>query len=308
MPDKKTGLLTEGAQVVAFPKHAIAQCRRLPLIKHLFINRIGHFPNAVNHYYSREAGKYSFAVFLYCYDGEGWIKLGNKTFTIKAGDAFLFPPNNAHSYGAAAERPWSIFWMHLSGNNTGELMEAVGLNKKGVPVHTVYSEERTALFDQIFKTLSKGFSIANLLYANLVLPNYLATFISPNSFNSLAPVPTAENNYINEAISYMQQHFDQKIEVDKISRHVGLSPTIFFRKFKMSTGYTPIAYLNFIKTQKAIQLIHTKQYTISEIGSKVGIDDPYYFSRLFKKQMGVSPKQYMNEFILKKNPDQITTS
>ncbi|WP_145670369.1 AraC family transcriptional regulator [Chitinophaga polysaccharea] len=297
MKYKTSTFNTEGGQVVAFPKHVLAECRRLPLIKHLFINRMGHFPNAVNHYYSREARKYSYAVFLHCYDGEGWIKVGTKKFTLKAGDAFFFPPYIAHSYAASAERPWSIFWMHLSGKNVEELMEAVGLNTQRAPIHTVHSEERVKLFHQMLNTLTKGFSVPNLLYANLVLPNYLGTFISPDSFTNLSPASTIDNNYINTAIIYMQQHIDEQLSVEVIARELGISSTVLFRNFKKSTGYSPIAYFNFLKTQKAIQLIHARKYTISEIGSKIGIDDPYYFSRLFKKQMGVSPRQYINEFL-----------
>lgn len=304
IPYKASVFNTEGGQVVAFPKHVIEQCRHLPLVKHLYINRMGHFPHAVNHYHSREARKYSYAVFLHCYDGEGWIKIGANKFILKAGDAFLFPPYVAHCYAASVERPWSIFWMHLSGNNVKELIQAIGLNTKQAPLHTVYSEERNKLFHQILNTLSKGFSVPNLLHANLVLPNYLSTFIAPESFTNLSPAPTNENNYINKAIAYMHHHIEEQLSVELIAREIGVSCTVFFRTFKKSTGYPPIAYFNFLKTQKAVQLIHTRKYTISEIGSKIGIDDPYYFSRLFKKQMGVSPRQYINEFLYQTGKDQ----
>jgi len=306
MTEKKKGHTTEGARVVAIPKDIISVCRRLPLIKHLFISRMGHFPHAIGHYYSRPAGKYAYAVLLYCYDGGGWIKLGGKEMLLKAGDVFFFPPFSGHSYRASSEKAWSIFWMHISGDNISELMEAAGFKTKVAPVHTQYSKERVQLFYQIFKTLSKGFSVPNLVYANLTLPHYLATFIAQDSFDSLSRAPTTENNYINDAISYMQEHINEQLSVEIIARKVAVSPTVFFRKFKKSTGYSPIAYFNFLKTQKAIQLIHTKKYNISEIGSKIGIDDPYYFSRLFKKQMGVSPRQYMNEFIYQQSEEQKT--
>jgi mannose-6-phosphate isomerase class I len=120
-PEQKSRIAYEGEQVIAFPKKVLSKCSRLPLIKHLYINRIGIFPHAANHYYSRESGKATYCVFLHCYDGEGWIKIDKKNYTLKPGDAFFIPPYVAHSYGASATKPWSIFWMHISGDNAVEL-------------------------------------------------------------------------------------------------------------------------------------------------------------------------------------------
>jgi len=297
MNKKRKEYNTDGAQTLAFPKHILSLCRRLPLIKHLYINRMGHFPQAIDHYYSREAGKYAYAVLLHCYDGEGWIRVNGKKTILNAGEAFLFPAYSDHSYGASPEKPWSIFWMHLSGTHTMELIDASGIKTRRQPLRVVYSEERVQLFYQIFRTLSKGFSVPNLLYANLTLPHYLATFIAGDSFHNLSSAAAVRSDYVDDAIVYMQQHLDEQLSVDLLATRAEVSSSVFYRKFKQSTGYTPIAYFNFLKTQKAIQLIHTRNYTISEIGSKIGIDDPYYFSRLFKKQMGVPPRQYINEFI-----------
>lgn len=296
MNKKRRDYNTDGAQTMAFPKHIIALCRRLPLIKHLYINRMGYFPQAVDHSYSREAGKFAYAVLLHCYDGEGWISVNGKKTVFSTGDAFLFPPYSAHSYGASPEKPWSIFWMHLSGNLTGDVVDAFGTKTREQPLRTVYSEERVQLFYQIFSTLSKGFSIPNLLYANLTLPHYLASFIAEDSFHGHSAA-AVRKDYVDDAIVYMQRHLQEQLSVELLAGRAEVSSSVFFRKFKKSTGYTPIAYFNFLKIQRAIQLIHTRHYTISEIGAKIGIDDAYYFSRLFKKQMGVSPRQYINEFI-----------
>lgn len=287
----------EGEQIIAFPKNILAKCSRLPLIKHLYINRMGVFPHAIDHYYKREAGKVSYAVLLYCFDGEGWIIVNKKKIILKAGDTYIVAPLAAHSYGASAKNPWSIFWIHISGKNAGEIAEAFKLNRKGTPIHAVYSEERNKLFSQMLKTLSKGFSISNLLYANLLFPNYLGSFISPDSFNNLSTTSSAEKNVTEEAIHFMQKNIEQKITVEEVAKHTGTSLSFFFKQFKKNTGYSPVAYFNFLKIQGAIQLIHTTKYNISEVASKIGIDDPYYFSRLFKKQMGVSPRQYIHEFI-----------
>jgi len=289
---KKISAGFEGEQIIDFPKKILFECTRLPLISQLYISRMGIFPQAANHYFRRPLGGSSFAVFLHCFGGEGWIKIDNKYIGLKSGEAFFIPPAMAHSYGASPNKPWSIFWMHIAGNKNRDLINIVNLKGYQEPIKTVYSEERTELFNNIFEIFSKGFSKSNLIYANLVLPHYLGTFISPDSFSSLSKDSTSFVNTINDAIIYMQENIAKKITVESISKYLCLSSSFFFKKFKHDTGYPPIAYFNFLKIQKACQLIHSNRCSISEIGSKIGIDDPYYFSRLFKKQMGVSPREY----------------
>src|SRR6218665_3177352 len=125
----------------------------------------------------------------------------------------LYPAPLAHSYGASKSNPWSLFWIHISGTHVSQLIEAVNLNAPETPIHAAYSEHRTDLFNQIFQTFSKGLSISNLMYANLILPNYLATFISHRSFHDLTQKTAPENNLANQAILYMQQHIGKKVTV-----------------------------------------------------------------------------------------------
>lgn len=295
---KKISAGFEGEQIIDFPKKILYQCGRLPLINQLYISRMGIYPHAVNHYFKRPYGMSQTIVLLHCIDGEGWIKIDQKIILLKTGEACFIPANAAHSYGASADKPWSILWMHITGNKIEELISAARVKSAQLFVRTLYSVERTTLFNQIFEVFSRGFSVSNLMYANLILPNYLGTFISPESFNSInEPEPFV--NMTNDAISYMQNNLTKPMLVDGIAKQVGMSTSFFFKKFKRDTGYSPIAYFNLLKIQKACQLIHSNRCSISEIGSEIGIDDPYYFSRLFKKQMGVSPRQYRNDLFSK---------
>jgi AraC-like DNA-binding protein len=168
------------------------------------------------------------------------------------------------------------------------------MNERSNPGQTLqvgFAGERTALFDQIFNTFLKGYSTSNLLYANLCIPFFLASLILPENLPKVASAPAAANP-TDQAIQYMQNHLSEPVVLDNIAHAAHLSTSFFCRKFKRDTGYTPIAYFNHLRVQKACQLLHFSNLRINEVASQIGIDDPFYFSRLFKKQIGVSPVEY----------------
>jgi len=282
----------DGELIIEIPKVATSHCEQLPLISQLFISRMGYYPKALHHYYQRPNG-ISQAVLLYCTDGQGWIELNGNHVLVHPGEIFILPVDIPHSYGADMTNPWSIYWMHLAGTQCSAAAAAV-MEREGEWFRAVtvgFSDERNALFTHIASTLLKGYSASNLLQANLALPHYLSSFIAPEHFGSQKPsLPNASPT--EKAILYMQENLSTSLSLDNIARSVNLSVSFFSRKFKKDTGYAPIEYFNYLRIQKACQLLHFSTWRINEVASAIGIDDPFYFSRLFKQQMGLSPAHY----------------
>jgi DNA-binding response OmpR family regulator len=80
--------------------------------------------------------------------------------------------------------------------------------------------------------------------------------------------------------------------IDDFAREMKIGRTIFYKKVKGVTGYSPNEYIRIIRMKKAAELLQTGELTISEISYKVGINDPFYFSKCFKTQFGVAPSVY----------------
>lgn len=293
---KKTGMRKsrgfEGELIIEIPKVAISHCEQLPLISPLFISRMGFYPKALHHYYQRPSG-ISQVILLFCTDGQGWVEFQGNVTQVHPGEVFLLPSGIPHSYGADQQHPWSIYWLHLVGRLGSAVARSImgRAGDTGRAPQVGFSDERNALFAHIAATLLKGYSASNLLHANLALPHYLSSFIAPEHFGIRNQALSVEGA-TDKAIRHMQENLSRTLTLDNIAREVHLSVSFFSRKFKKETGYAPIEYFNYLRVQKACQLLHFSTLRINEVASEIGIDDPFYFSRLFKQQMGVSPAHY----------------
>ena len=97
------------------------------------------------------------------------------------------------------------------------------------------------------------------------------------------------------SIEYMQQHLDVSLTLEQMASSINLSVSHYSSIFRKKTGYSPVVYFNHLKIQHACQYLQFTTLRINEISSKLGIEDPYYFSRMFTKIMGISPQEYRNK-------------
>ena len=101
---------------------------------------------------------------------------------------------------------------------------------------------------------------------------------------------------VEKIVDYFEDHYDQKISLDRIAGNMYLSPFYVSKIFKAETGDTPIHYLIDIRMEKARELLNQEQnLSIQEVAQRVGYDDAYHFSKLFKKKFGVSPSAQRRE-------------
>ncbi len=116
---------------------------------------------------------------------------------------------------------------------------------------------------------------------------------------SLLETPATEvktgNQDVRTLILYLQQHHAERISLDSLSATVNLNRSYLCRLFKRETGESLFQYLARLRLERAAGLLLQEELSIREIAARVGIDDPFYFTRMFKKQYGVAPSEYASQ-------------
>lgn len=90
-----------------------------------------------------------------------------------------------------------------------------------------------------------------------------------------------------------QQIGNAEFTIDEFASMMGLGRTVFYRKTRGVTGYAPNEYIRIVRMKKAAELLRENRYKVAEVSYQVGINDPFYFSKCFKRQFGVSPSAYL---------------
>ena len=160
----------KGRQRIEIPK-TILKTHVLPnkLASTFFIGSLGYYPQAFGHYTYRKKGLPE-NLLIYCVDGTGWFRLRKKKYKVQSNEFFILPRNTEHSYGSDDSNPWSIYWLHFGGTQLQDLNKQPAVSAAFEPTAIRGREEIVAAFNKIYHSLSLGYSINNLLFANLCVP------------------------------------------------------------------------------------------------------------------------------------------
>lgn len=279
----------QGQRLIVIPRQVIkSKCVKNEMINSLYITDIGYYPKAKFHYMERPQGTEQY-ILIYCHDGKGKVFMRNKGYKMEADDFIIIPSGMPHSYTADEKDPWSIYWIHFKGTIANKI--ASGFEKKhGRKCFIRFKEKSISLFDEIYLQLEKGFSNDNLMCANMCLSHFFSTFLFNDKYDITGR--SGNKDAIDNAIDFLNNNTGNVLSLDEIAREVNLSSSHFSYLFKKKTGFSPMEYFNHLKVQRACQYLLLTKLRIKEISHEVGIDDQYYFSRMFTKIMGVSPNEY----------------
>lgn len=281
-----------GERSIVMPKMLVEMMREDPLMSSLHITDIGYYPHAENHYRERKE-PISEYVFIYCVEGKGWFETGGVRHQVHADSYFILPAGRAHSYGADGDDPWTIYWIHFSGTHASVYAAETEELHSVKPSVDSRIRTRTNLFEEIYGVLDEERGIESLRYAMSLFHHYLGSLRYLRQYRH-AQKMTDDKDIVDAAIHFMNENIEKSITLAELASFTGYSTSYLSVVFRKRTGYSPQNYFNMLKVRHACKWLDDTDVKINTVCHKVGIHDPYYFSRLFSKVMGVSPKNYRN--------------
>lgn len=124
----------------------------------------------------------------------------------------------------------------------------------------------------------------------------IENIISSVSIDEEAIFALMKDFHCTPAVDYLNKNYMLPSDISKLMRLCNLSRTHFFRSFKKQTNSTPFEYIKNCRLQESQNMLLCTNLSISEIGKQVGWPDPFHFSRIFKKETGLSPNNYRQQF------------
>jgi len=280
----------QGDRSVVLSRKQILFIKKNPKFGELYLTCIGFYPHAKNHYRKRKYG-INEHILIYCISGYGHVKIGDKVHELSPNSYFIIKSRIPHSYWSSDKRPWSIYWIHFSGKRSEYFSELFYDSAYNISSPNSHKDKRISMFTEILTVLESGFKHENLEFCNLTLGSLLASFFFPETYKTANGV--SGTSPIDKAIFFMQKNINNSLSVGEIAKHVNLSKSHLSRIFKNNSGSSPIDYFINLKMQEAIRLLSNQNLRVNEVAFNLGYRDPFYFSRLFKKNIGVSPKVFL---------------
>ncbi|WP_219834588.1 AraC family transcriptional regulator [Paenibacillus sp. R14(2021)] len=247
--------------------------------------------------------------------------VGGVQYAQKSGDLFFMRPHVEHFSQGVKGEPLHYFALHFDLTYMGEQLDFSAdevyakidyQHLDFVPVEEELSERpvvelsevlfpflirpRNSLpYIQLFGEAQSVFSEKpfgyHLLLRSLLL-RILSHIVSDVVTNEGVSKDADHRAEITQAIQYMYEHYAEDIDFSTFMHAGELTPNYFRKLFKDATGKTPLELLTSIRLEKAKLLIQEGRHSISKISAMVGYPDIHYFSKLFKKVEGISPKYY----------------
>lgn len=223
--------------------------------------------------------------------GKGELHINEHIFHLSAGDAFLIPAGKVSYYEASKDDPWCYAWVSFLGINSQ--MYLYQLMTSTDDVYIIHGLNTLKYKERIFDIIAlQDASTSSYFHANGVLFQIMAMLFADIGFQESR---WGKNSVVDEIKYYLDINYAEKIKLQDVAKSFGIHPNYLTRIFHEKYGVSPKQYLMDLKLKKARRLLTTTELSVSVISSSLGFDDQLAFSKIFKKELAVSPSEYRKQ-------------
>lgn len=241
-------------------------------------------PAARNHY-----------LFHYILSGTGTLMADDskgvtQTYSIKSMQGFMIFPNQITTYVADRQLPWEYVWLEFDGLRVKSLLDTIGLSLDKPVYHARNKNLREDMANEmLYISRHKDESPFHLIGHLYLFLDYLLRSAADEQLEHGSKL---REFYIHEALTYIEHNFQNEITIEDIAGVCGLNRTYFGKIFKEALGKTPQEFLLNYRMLKAAELLKLTSLSIGDVGLAVGYANQMHFSRAFKNNYGISPREW----------------
>ena len=218
--------------------------------------------------------------FEYVLSGVGYIETQEKTYTVSKGDMYFLNKLRYHDYYPDKKNPFKKEFVVVRGELADKLASLYKVNDSVIIRHV----DVHYIFEKLFYNMEHEKQIPNDEIENLIFQ--LFQMVKTPS------VSKQDQNLANRIADYLYVHIQEKITVEELSRDLYISTStaqhVFAKKYQCSL----MKYFMTVKLDYAKMLLRTTKHSVAHIAHYLAFDDEKYFSRCFKKEVGMTPRQY----------------
>ncbi|WP_286316388.1 AraC family transcriptional regulator [Romboutsia ilealis] len=237
-------------------------------------------------------------------EGEFSLIINDKKFLAKKGDLFFIhdgmfhggTPNNCIYECIVFDIKILLKQNHVC---TKQIQDIINQKKIIGPLLSSNIEGLKSCCDALFesmKSIKTGyeFLIQGSLYYLIGLVLRFDLYKSKNKGNKRIQEKTL---HFKNVLTLIESEYQSPLTLEDLSKAAGMTPKYFCRFFSEMTNKTPIEYLNYYRIESACEQLLTTDYSITEVALNSGFNDASYFIKMFKKHRGITPKQYIKQYL-----------
>lgn len=270
------------------PRRTVSEMREHPLCKELYPLGIGYYKQAIGHKMERK--EHDDNLLIYCLEGVGNLRCNATEHKVNAGDLIILPKGVLHSYSASHDNPWTIYWIHFNGDLAKQFIQLINANLESPILNLGIQSRLVTSFETLLEVRQARIHQPAAIFAANLLREILSHIAL---LRPLVNQQKQEQSLDLEKVhSLMAARVQEQLDLDTLAASCNLSKYHFIKRYKAATGSTPINHFIHLKIERACHLLDVTEQNINEVAFAVGYEDAYYFSRIFRKIMGMSPSQY----------------
>lgn len=231
---------------------------------------------------------------LYVANGKTHFWFDCKEEIVSAGYMVLYKPEEIQKYVYYLEDNPEVFWIHFTGSDVKSILAYHGISLDEHVFYCGVLPDYKALFRKIIQELQ----LCRYGYEDYIasLFNDILLLVDRQQHEQKKATGNVQEQ-IERAAAYFNENYNTKISIDDYAESLHISTNWFIHNFKQYAGMSPAQYILSLRMVNAQSLLERTTYNIKEISEIVGYENPLYFSRVFKKEIGKSPAQYRKEMI-----------